>query len=212
MTRFSEELRQASEPYWTEAVSHRYVRELTTGIIADSVMTRYLIQDHRFIENFLILLGAALSTADKFASRVVLGRFIGMISSDENDYFLRSFKALGVTDEERFGRPDGAPTKALNQMMLEAAKSGHYAAVISVLAVAEGIYLDWGLSAPKPYPDNFVHAEWITLHNNDYFKGFVGFLRSELDRVGPEKADLCRDYFMRTVKVEKEFFDDAYSV
>ncbi|MCL2123859.1 MAG: TenA family protein [Desulfovibrionaceae bacterium] len=212
MTRFSEKLRQASEPYWTEAVTHRYVKELTTGIIADSVMTRYLIQDHRFIDNFLILLGAALSTADTFESRAVLGRFIGMISSEENDYFLRSFKALGVTEEARFGQPDGAPTKALNQIMREAAQSGSYAAVISVLAVAEGMYLDWGLSAQKPYPDNFVHAEWITLHNNSYFKSFVEFLRSELDRVGPENADLCRDYFIRTVQVEKEFFDYAYSV
>ncbi|MCL2000810.1 MAG: TenA family protein [Planctomycetes bacterium] len=211
MSGFSEKLRLESEPCWSEAVAHRYVAELTAGSIADSVMARYLIQDHRFIGNFLGLLGAALSTADKFESRLALGRFIGMISSAENDYFLRSFKALGVSDEERFGQPDGAPTRDLNQIMLEAARSGSYAASIAVLAAAEGIYLDWGLAAPRPYPRNFVHAEWITLHNNDYFKGVVEFLRGELDRVGPENADLCRGYFLRTVRIEKEFFDYAYS-
>jgi thiaminase/transcriptional activator TenA len=211
MMGFSEQLRTASEPYWTEAISHRFVNELLAGTVADSVMSRYLIQDHRFIDNFLILLGAALSNADQFTSRVVLGRFIGMISSDENDYFQRSFNALGVTEAERMGQPDGDPTKALNALMREVAGTGTYAAVLSVLAVAEGIYMDWGLRATQPYPENFVYAEWITLHNNPYFCGFVAFLRSELDRVGPKNAELCRDYFIRTVRLEKAFFDDAYN-
>lgn len=167
-------------------------------------------QDHRFIDNFLILLGAAVSSADRFESRVVLGRFIGMISGDENDYFLRSFSVLGVTEAERAKQPDGGPTRELNAIMLEAARSGSYAATLSVLAVAEGIYLDWGLRAKEPYPENFVYAEWITLHNNPYFCGFVEFLRSELDRVGPPDAETCRAYFTRTVQIEKAFFDDAY--
>ncbi|MDL2307093.1 TenA family protein [Desulfovibrio sp. OttesenSCG-928-C06] len=211
MARFSEELKQASEPYWSDAVNHRFVQELCAGTVAAPVMSRYLIQDHRFIDNFLSLLGAAMSHADLFESRITLGRFIGMISGDENDYFLRSFKALGVSDAERANQPDGEPTKGLNAIMLEAARSGSYAAAISVLAVAEGIYLDWGIKAPKPHPQNFVYTEWITLHDNDYFQGFVEFLRRELDRVGPAQDALCRDYFTRTVKLEKAFFDDAYN-
>ena len=211
MSKFSEQLRMASEPYWSKAVNHLFVDELLAGKVKDAVMSRYLIQDHRFISNFLILLGAALSHADQFESRLVLGRFIGMISSDENDYFLRSFDALGVTEAERVNQPDGEPTVGLNAIMLEAARSGSYAAMISVLAVAEGIYLDWGLRAKQPYPENFVYAEWITLHNSPYFCYFVGFLRKELDRVGPASDALCRDFFIRTVQLEKKFFDDAYA-
>jgi thiaminase/transcriptional activator TenA len=208
---FSKQLRMASEPHWSEAISHRFVNELLAGTVADSVMSRYLIQDHRFIDNFLILLGTALSCADQFASRVVLGRFIGMISSDENDYFLRAFNSLGVTEAERMEQPDGEPTKGLNAIMREAAGTGLYAAMLSVLTVAEGVYMDWGLKATRPYPENFVHAEWITLHNNPYFCEFVAFLRNELDRVGPKQVELCRNYFIRTVRLEKAFFDDAYT-
>jgi hypothetical protein len=65
--------------------------------------------------------------------------------------------------------------------------------------VAEWLYLDWASRAPKPLPDNFVHAEWITLHDNPDFRGFVDFLRAELDRVGPAQADQCRDFFRRAV-------------
>src|SRR5712671_3032523 len=74
-----------------------------------------------------------------------------------------------------------------------------------------GRYLDWASRAPQPLPNNFVHAEWITLHDNPNFPGFVDFLRTELDRVGPAHADLCRDFFSRAVALELSFFEAAYT-
>jgi thiaminase/transcriptional activator TenA len=76
---------------------------------------------------------------------------------------------------------------------------------------AEWLYLDWASRAPEPLPDNFVHAEWIMLHDNPDFRGFVDFLRAELDRVGPAEADLCRDFFRRAVALELSFFEAAYA-
>ena len=77
--------------------------------------------------------------------------------------------------------------------------------------VAEWLYLDWASRAPQPLPNNFVHAEWIRLHDNSNFRGFVDFLRKELDRVGPAHADLCRDFFSRAVALELSFFEAAYT-
>jgi thiaminase/transcriptional activator TenA len=55
-----------------------------------------------------------------------------------------------------------------------------------------------------------VHAEWITLHDNPDFRGFVDFLLAELDRVGPTHADTCRNFFRRAVALELSFFEAAY--
>ena len=41
--RFTEQLRQASEPHWSQAVTHRFVGELHAGRVAPEVMGRYLI-------------------------------------------------------------------------------------------------------------------------------------------------------------------------
>jgi thiaminase (transcriptional activator TenA) len=95
--------------------------------------------------------------------------------------------------------------------MREAAETRSYAAALSVLVVAEWLYLDWASRAPKPLPDNLVHAEWITLHDNPDFRSFVDFLRAELDRVGPAQADLCRGFFCRAVALELAFFEAAYA-
>src|SRR5438270_10915880 len=80
--RFTEILRTASEAGWSHAVQHRFVNEQFFGAVPDAVMARYLIQDHRFLASFLVLLGAALASADTFAARLRFGRFIGMVSAE----------------------------------------------------------------------------------------------------------------------------------
>lgn len=207
---FTAILKQASQPNWAKAVEHRFVAELLGKSLSDKVMAAYLIQDHRFLDSFLTLLGAAIATADTFEARLRLGRFAGMISSEENTYFHRAFDALGVTQEQRAAIPDAPPTQGFQAIMREAAATRSYAAALSVLTVAEWLYLDWASRATTPLSDNFVHAEWISLHDNPDFRDFVAFLRSELDRVGPAEADVCQDFFLRAVALELAFFDAAF--
>lgn len=208
--RFTETLRQASEPLWSQATEHRFVRELLSGTVSDAVMARYLIQDHRFLDAFLTLLGAAVATTDSFEARLRFGRFIGMVSGEENTYFLRAFEALGVTAAERAQRADTQATAGFKAIMRDAAATRSYAAALAVLNVAEWLYLDWATKAAAPLPQNFVRAEWITLHDNPDFRDFVAFLRAELDRVGPAEEALSRDFFLRAVALELAFFDSAY--
>lgn len=209
--RFTEALRASTEPTWSQAVEHRFVRELLDGRIADEVMAAYLVQDHRFLDSFLTLLGAAIASSDSFEARLRLGRFVGMVSGEENTYFLRAFEALGVDAASRAAIPDSAPTAGFQAIMREAAATRSYAATLAVLNVAEWLYLDWASRAPAPLPSNFIHAEWITLHDNPFFRDFVAFLREELDRVGPAEEALARDFFQRAVALELAFFDAAYS-
>lgn len=210
--RFTDTLRQQSEPTWTQIIEHRFVNELLDGSLSDAVLSNYLIQDHRFIDAFLTLLGAAIASADTFEARIRLGRFTGVISGEENTYFLRSFEALGVTEAQRQQAPDSVPTAGFKAIMREAAATRSYAAALAVLNVAEGLYLDWALRAPAVLPPRFEHAEWITLHNNPDFQSFVAFLRSELDRVGPAQAAISNDFFQRAVALEQAFFDAAYDI
>lgn len=107
--RFSQSLRRQSEPTWSAAVGHRFVTQLCDGSLPDPIMVDYLVQDHRFLDSFLTLLGAAIATADTFEARLRFGRFAGMISSDENTYFLRAFEALDVSPAQRSEPADTAP-------------------------------------------------------------------------------------------------------
>jgi thiaminase/transcriptional activator TenA len=209
-TACSETLRQENEQAWSLAVKHRFVQELVAGEVPDPVMAAYLTQDYRFFDSFLALIGAAVATTDRPEARLRLAAFAGDLAGDENTYFLRAFEALGVSESQREAVPDASATTGFKSLFREAAATREYAAIIAVLVVAEWLYLDWATRAPQPLPASFVHAEWITLHDNPPFAALVGFLRSELDRVGPEQAEQARDYFRRALELELAFFEAAY--
>ena len=210
MTRFSDELRDTHREKWDAAVGHRFVQELFDGTIDDGVMAGYLVQDYRFLDSFLQLLGAAMSTADELAPRLRLSQFIGEVAGDETTYFLRSFEELGVTDEQRDKTPDTAACAGFTGLMREAAETRSYAAALGVLVVAEWLYLDWATNAPEKRPESFVHNEWIELHDYPEFHDLVEFLRSEVDRVGPDNREVVEEYFGSAVALELDFFNNSY--
>jgi len=65
------------------------------------------------------------------------------VSAEENTYFLRAFEALGVTETRRAADPDTQPTTGFKAIMREAADTRGYVPALSVLVVAEWLYLDW---------------------------------------------------------------------
>lgn len=211
---FSERLREENAADWNASVGHRFVDEIFRGAISPEVMRRYLTQDYQFIDGFVALLGMAIATADRFDSRIRFAQFAAMITSDENTYFQRSFDALGVPAAERAHPVLTAPTSGFQTLMKDAAASRDYASCLAVLAVAEWLYLSWADRPDTPLPEDFVHAEWITLHNNDGFRAFVTWLRGELDRVGAavdeEKRASAAAFFRRAVSLERAFFDHIY--
>ena len=212
---FAEQLRQSCITDWNACVQHRFVHEIFDGSLDDAVLRHYLVQDYQFINRFVALLGAAIASADVFAPRVTLSQFAAMVTSDENTYFIRSFDALGVPENERLLPQLALPTVQFQTLMAEAAHSQKYANCLAVLTVAEGLYLDGFDRAGASVPPRFEHAEWIHLHANDFFRGFVGWLRGELDRVGAQLDPMDRaeaaDYFGRAVELEQTFFDHVYA-
>ncbi len=210
-TPFSQQLRDETAQVWNAAITHRFVRELYEGTIADDVMAGYLLQDYRFLHSFLGLLGAGVATTDDEAARIRLAQFIGEVAGDENTYFLRAFEALGVTEQQRREVPLTTAARGFLDLFDEAAATRSYAAVLAVLTVTEWLYLDWATTDPAPQrPENFVHAEWIDLHDYPGFHEIVAFLRGELDRVGPADAEVARDFFRRAVDLELAFFEESY--
>jgi hypothetical protein len=77
--------------------------------------------------------------------------------------------------------------------MTEAAFSLDYASCLTVLTVAEWVYLDWAQRAPRPLPDDPLAREWIEIHDNPPFRDWIGFLRSELDRTFAQLPAFARD-------------------
>ncbi|MCD2186382.1 TenA family protein [Actinomycetospora soli] len=196
----SAELRERHAEVWDAAVGHRFVDELGAGTVDDAVLAGYLAQDALFLDAFVALLGAAVAAADRPGPRLVLARQLGLVAGDEDDYFTRALDRLGV----RAPAEPARPTAAFLALMDDARRSADYGRVLTVLLVAEWLYLDWAQRLGAA-PADWLYAEWIELHRGPAFAAWVGFLREEADRVGVDEAA-----FARTAQLELAFFDAAY--
>jgi len=211
--RFTDWLRERSEPDWTDATGHRFVRELDEGTLDDAVFRRYLVQDYAFVGTLVGAFGHAVGGAPTMAAKARLSGFLGTLTDEEDDYFERSFDALGVPEADREDPERAEVTEAFEDLLVRAAHGGGYEETLAVLVPAEWVYLTWA-SSVSGSPEAFYLREWVDLHDAPAFESFVGWLRGELDEYGPALSGRRRRrvdrLFRRTVSLEVAFFDMAY--
>ena len=225
--RFTDWLRERSEPAWSAAVEHPFTEELGAGTLPEDAFAEYLVQDYAFVDELVGTFGRAVGQAPDMDSKRPLVEFLDTITDDENDYFERSFDALEVPRERRSDPDLAEPTAAFADLLGRAAAEGGYAETLAVLVPAEWVYESWATRQVERHADPsaagppsagtdlpFYYAEWIDLHAVDSFRAFVDWLRGELDAVGPDLAPGRRArverLFRRTVDLEVAFFDAAY--
>lgn len=213
MSTFSERLRATNAAGWDAAVGHRFVDELLAGTLADDVLAGYLVQDYQFCDAFTALLGQGCASAPDLDSRLVFARQLGMFASDENTYFVDSFDALGVPEQQRSTPQLSDATAAFDALMREALHSRSYAQVLAVLLVAEWLYLDWATRPDAGDSGRPEHLGWIDLHRGPAFTTWVDWLRAQLDAHEPTddgERRVVESVFARAVRCELTFFDAAY--
>ena len=184
--------------------------------IISAVLKKYLIQDHRFLDAFVVLLAGIIANARSLDDRIPGCQFLAMITGKENTYFNRSFEKLGCSEEERANIPDAAVTVGFCNLMRDVALHGTLGEMLSVIVVAEWSYQSWGEKVlPNTNRDDFTTYEWVDLHSGQYFAEVVSYLRGLLDKEGEllddgEKSK-CEEAFLRAIQLEEDFFEMAYA-
>ena len=205
------ELLKNSQRDWNAAVNHRFVQELFEGTMDDQVLIKYLIQDYHFFDAFLSMLGACVAHADTLEAKLRFAKQLGFLEADEDGYFQKAFKELGVAEKEYLGVTLHPVTKEFQKLMYSAVDSSDYAQLLVMLVIAEGLYLDWG-SKEFPLPERYVHLEWIHLHRGEFFEEWVQFLVDELNRVCKDTVTVSalQERWNRAVVLELAFFEIGY--
>lgn len=210
--KFSEEVRSYGEPYWSAATDHVFIREMVSGELSVDAFRHYLIQDYAFFRHFTDLVAHAIVHAPEMAQIHQLSGFLSDVTDGENDYFLRSFAELGVT-EEQYLDPQLNPVMQRFAKVIEQAIERGYHDCLMVLLCAEWVYWSWGDKYRECEPKAFYFAEWLQLHNHTGFTKFVSWLRSEADRLNTldttEQARL-KEVFRTCCQLEEDFFTYAY--
>ena len=216
-SRFTDELQSSVEDQWNRIINHKFTVELAAGTIDREVLKKYLIQDHRFLDAFVVLLGSIVAHARSLEDRIPACQFLALVTSSENNYFERCFEKLGCTAQQRAAIPDAPCTTGFCNLMREVALQGTLAEMLSVIVVCEWSYLSWGnLVKDKTVRDDFVTYEWVDLHTGEGFEQLVTYLRGLLDKEGSlisgTEREACMKRFCQAVQLEEDFFNMPYGV
>ena len=214
LEKFSEYLKNCSGKLWNEATNHKFTNELKNDKLEDHIFKKYIIQDYIFIETLVTLIGKAVYLSPNMNSKIKWANFLYAITSDENNYFQRSFDALDISKEERTNTKLFLTISDFSKLMHEVANTGTYEEILAVILAAEWVYYTWASNAKKPYPKRFYLSEWITLHNNSSFKGTLDWIKKELD-ITSQKLTISEQHkvanlFIKIVRLEVSFFDACY--
>ena len=213
--RFTDELKDAAGDQWDRVVNHKFTLELASGTIDRNILQTYLIQDHRFLDAFVVLLGSIVAHARSLEDRIPACQFLALVTSKENTYFERCFEKLGCSEQERANIPDKACTTGFCDLMRDAALKGTLAEMLSVITVCEWSYLSWGnLVKDKTVREDFMTYEWVDLHTGESFEKLVEYLRGLLDKEGTliseAEREKCKKRFLHAVQLEEDFFNMPY--
>lgn len=215
MTSLSEEFRLAAGKQWDRVIQHKFTKELASGQIDRKVLQKYLIQDFRFLDSFVILLASIISHCRCLDDRIPGCQFLALITGKENTYFGRCFESFGLSLEDREKIPDAACTIGFCDLMREVALHGTLGEMLSVILVCEWSYLSWGeIVSNDTVRDDFVTYEWVDLHSGESFEAVVSYLKNLLDneRVHLDETEIekCKKRFLQAIQLEEDFFDFAY--
>jgi thiaminase (transcriptional activator TenA) len=213
--RFTDELRIAAGDQWDRIIHHKFTKELALGTIDRDVLKRYLIQDHRFLDSFILLLASIIAKARTLQDRIPACQFLATITSTENTYFERCFIELNVSIDERSKVPNASCTDKFCALMQQVAFHGTLGEMLSVIVVCEWSYLSWGqIVQNDAIRNDFIMYEWIDLHTGPSFEHVVQYLRQLLDQeydyLDEVDKNKCKERFLQAVQIEEEFFDFAY--
>jgi len=192
-------------------IGHRFVREIIEGRMRPETFEQYLLLEGAFVERAIIILAYALADAPSMAARRRLTDALHHLSHDQAAYFERR---LGRPASE-LGPPTGsAAAVALGDALIGFAAHGGCSSALAAMLVAEWMYETWcGEALAAGVEDERIH-QWVALHVGSAFAEQVGWLKSEVDRIGAaatteEKARLAT-IFRRTLLYEIAFHEAVY--
>lgn len=211
---FSEQLRIYSESEWQKIIQHRFVEQLGEGSLENAVLANYLVQDYAFVDGLIRLVCNAIATAPTMAVRHRLANFLSAVTDEENTYFIRSFSALGLSEQNYRSPKLNSAAANFDRALLSASQSG-YEYALTTLLVAEWSYRTWAIRLRNKNPVHFYHKEWITLHDNPEFNAFVDWIRSQVDQFSQlpqEKQQKLAEHFRYICQLEYQFFEASYNI
>jgi thiaminase (transcriptional activator TenA) len=126
-----------AEATWSEALSHRFFREVAADAVEDRVFARYLGIEYAFVDTAAVAPGYAVAEAPSFQGRRRLAFGPYGLVTDQEQFFVDAFAKMGLPATTLLDRS----SQPLHNLFLSVTKSEGYDEILTCTLAAECMYL-----------------------------------------------------------------------
>lgn len=199
------ELLERYPEVWRGAVRHPFLDAVREGTLPAGAFEAWLAQDCLFVADLLVFQSRLLARAPRLAQAVLAGGLVALEAE------LSWFEDRAVERGLELGAPRHPATTAYRDFLLSLEREG-YAAGITALWALELAYLEAWRSAAPGHPDYREFVEhWTTPEFADYVAGLEAAAGSALESGGQEERDGAEAAFLGVARLERDFWDMAWS-
>ncbi|PKB80899.1 MAG: hypothetical protein BZY88_07760 [SAR202 cluster bacterium Io17-Chloro-G9] len=211
----SDELKSGVAERWEKVVTHPFVTELGDNTLDPNVFQIYFDQDYLFLRDWAILLALATAKAPDFDAARHLVDFLQLGLAGEEGLFQEAFRQRGLSSQDVANLVYRPTTLHYSGYLRNLAYTGDFIDVIATLLAVEWPYLDWAQRLDKAgkHPANHFYQIWIDLHTSPGMTGFVGWLRTTVDRAELTASGRSRlqQIFVDVLRYEHLFWEMAFN-
>jgi thiaminase len=135
--------------------------------------------------------------------------FLSNLLGAEDALFQTAFDQLEVDPSEYQSATANDVIREFSEFLIRVGYEGSWSEICTVLAVTEGVYLDWGqrLASEGASPDDELYQGWIDLHTDAVLGDFVAFL---VGQVG-DMTEQIESTFLTALEFEINFWNASYA-
>lgn len=202
----SDKILAANETVLNDMLTHRFVTDICTDQLDQSVFHRYLAYEGQFVETAISIFAHAVACApDITAQRWLIG-VLDALANTQVAYFEEVLARLDIPlmpqDQSGFGTG-----------MLDIASKGNLVDILTAMFAAEWMYWTWCRTAAAGNISDPDLLAWVDLHAEPEFAAQALWLKQAIDTYGDERdAERLCAIFDRVTRLEIAFHSAAYDV
>jgi thiaminase/transcriptional activator TenA len=204
-----EHLKRRHADKWAEATQHRFIAQLGDGTLDRAVFREYFIQDYVFVNDLARFSALAIAKSPGLAEARPIHAFLSNLLGAEDALFQTAFDQLNVDPAEYRAATANEVIREFSEYLMRVGYEGTWTEICTVLAVTEGVYLEWGqrLASEGADPGDELYQGWIDLHTEAVLGEFVTFLNGQVGEMN-EKIESA---FLTALEFEIDFWNASYA-
>ncbi|HBZ15432.1 MAG TPA: TenA family transcriptional regulator [Pantoea sp.] len=212
MKGFSDELLQQHQTLWLAMQQHQFVQDIERNQLPDAVFNRYLVFEGNFVATAINIFALAVSKAPDIRQQRWL---IGVLNALVDTQIAWFEAVLARRNINTADYPDDLPgVTAFRDGMLNVAKQGSFAEIITLMFGAEWMYYHWcARVSAQPLLDDDIRR-WVDMHAEEEFHQQALWLKAELDRCAQELSEAEKNrlsiLYGQVLQWEIDFHSAAY--